>query len=107
MFGPQGCLPRAGPHHKGVHARGDHHRPALARGVRPRLLQSVRPHAPQQTEEAAAPGAPVQPLRRTQRLEDIPRFQTTMKAPSCLLEDSAMSFYLPCIIMFFQYLLFN
>ncbi|CAF87137.1 unnamed protein product [Tetraodon nigroviridis] len=75
-----GGLPRAGPDHQGVHARGDHHRPPLAGGVCSGLFQSVRPHSPQQAEETAAPGAALQPLRGAQRLEDLTRLQAPLRS---------------------------
>ncbi|XP_061611126.1 ATP-dependent RNA helicase DHX8-like isoform X2 [Phyllopteryx taeniolatus] len=83
-------VPRAGADHQGVHARGDHHRPALAGGVRAGLLQGVRPDAPQQAEEAAASGASVQPLRGTQRLEDLQSLPPTLT--TALVAADASSF---------------
>lgn len=78
LSNPQGCLPRAGADHQGVHAGGDHHRPPLAGGVFTCLLQSVRPNAPQQAEETTAPRAPVQPLRGAQRLENLSCLQAAL-----------------------------
>lgn len=67
----QGDLPRVGPNHEGVHARGDDHRPQMAGGVRAGLLQVLRPHQAVQVQEEPAPGAALQQVRRTQRLENI------------------------------------
>jgi len=75
---PQAGVPRAGADHQGVHAGGDHHRPALAGGVRAGLLPSRRPDAPQPAEAAAETGAALQPLRGAQRLEDLPRVQAPL-----------------------------
>lgn len=78
----QARLSRVGADHQGVHAGGDHHRPPLAGGVGSGLLQSRRPDAPQLPEEAAETGAALQPLRGAQRVEDLPRLQTPLRAPS-------------------------
>ena len=51
-----GGVPRAGPDHQGVHARGHHNRPQVAGRVRTCLLQVLRSHQAEQTEETGEAG---------------------------------------------------
>ncbi|KAM6898774.1 ATP-dependent RNA helicase DHX8-like isoform 2-T2 [Lycodopsis pacificus] len=78
LIDQQARVPRVGADHQGVHAGGDHHRPALAGGVCAGFLPSRRPDAPQPAEEATETGTALQSLRGTERLENLPSVQTPL-----------------------------
>lgn len=74
----QGGVSWAGADHQGIYAWSDHYWSSLAGGICTSFLQGFWSNQAEQTEKAAAAGAPVQSLRGAQCLEDITCIQTAM-----------------------------
>ncbi len=84
---PQGGVSWACADHQGVHEGGDHHWPEVACRIFSSFLQSLWSHTPQQTEETAEVGAPLQPLRGTKCLENIQSLQKALEPSRKVLID--------------------